>query len=105
MMSITRANLMENIPELEKMGFKRWTKNGMDRLYVNAQALGLDRERGTLNGEKISNTYARGLASAKTYIDLNTYMIVSTSCELTFEVAMRIGLEDRQAGRCKLEIK
>lgn len=105
MLNITKANLMENIAELEKLGFKRWTKNGMDRLYINAQALGLDREHGTLNGKKISNTYTRELASAKTYIDLNTFTIISSSCELTFEVAVRIGLEDLEAGLCKLAIK
>ena len=29
------------IKRLEQAGFKRWEKNGYDRLYINASALGL----------------------------------------------------------------
>ena len=34
--------VIDRIAELEALGFKRWTKNGMDRLYINAGALGLN---------------------------------------------------------------
>ncbi|MBP5782739.1 MAG: hypothetical protein J6W04_04285 [Bacteroidales bacterium] len=42
------------ISQLEQSGFKRWTKNGKDRLYINASTLGAD----------------RSLYGTKTYIDL-----------------------------------
>ena len=71
---------MENkmIEKLESKGFNRWTKGNMDRLYINAQAMGLTvryHKTGTVaeaywNGERISNGEARRMMSAKTYIDL-----------------------------------
>jgi len=52
-----------NIKELERLGFTRWTKGNMDRMYVNASALGLECEyyntgnihRATFCGEIVSN--------------------------------------------------
>ena len=34
-------SIVERIDELTAMGFKRWQKNGMDRMYINASTLGL----------------------------------------------------------------
>ena len=101
--NITRENIMDNIEALEKLGFKRWTKNGMDRMYINATALGLDTESQTFNGEKISRSLCAAMMSAKTYIDLNEKMIVSTSCDLAYETAVIIGA-DPIPGRTKFQI-
>ena len=68
------------IAELEKQGFNRWTKGAMDRLYVNASMLGLDctyYNTGNISsadfcGEHISNSQARKMKAAKTYIDIKT---------------------------------
>lgn len=76
----TRETKEEMIARLEAVGFKRWTKNGMDRMYVNANVLGLHcvyRRTGsiseaTFNGEYVSNRYAGQLKSTKTYLDLTT---------------------------------
>lgn len=70
----------ERIAELEKMGFNRWTKGNMDRLYINAAQLGLDcsyYKTGNISGadfkgERISNCEARRMKAAKTYIDIKT---------------------------------
>ena len=66
------------ISALESKGFKRWQKNGMDRLYINATRLGLELtfyntgnvRSAAFNGEWISNSRGRGLRDCKTYIDV-----------------------------------
>ena len=73
------------INELIKNGFNRWTKGNMDRLYINAAQLGLVCEYynsgnicyAEFNGEKISNSRARSMKSAKTFIDIKTGKIYS----------------------------
>ena len=70
----------ETIAKLEAAGFKRWTKNGMDRLYVNTTTLGLEVDyyktgnvsRATWQGELISNADGRRLLSSKVWIDVKT---------------------------------
>lgn len=92
---------MKSIEELEKMGFTRWQKNGMDRMYINAKALGLDCtyyktgniSSATFNGEHISNCEAGRIKAAKTYIDLKTSMIVSDNVRLAAAVADMLGIE------------
>lgn len=77
--------VIDRIEELEALGFKRWTKNGMDRLYVNASALGLNCEyykTGNISdawfdGDRISNSEARRMKHSKTYIDIKTEKIYS----------------------------
>ena len=72
--------VIDRIEELEALGFKRWTKGNMDRLYIDAESLGLHCEyynsgnvyKATLNGVAISNTKARGLKITKTFIDIKT---------------------------------
>lgn len=78
------------IEKLEKLGFNRWTKGNMDRMYINAGELGLKTTKyntGNLrsaifNGEEISNYKANKLLAAKTYIDLATGEVHGTNEEL-----------------------
>ena len=70
------------IAKLEAKGFKRWTKETsrgtIDRLYLNAQACGLELtyyktgnvSSAHFNGERISNAEGRRMYAQKTYIDL-----------------------------------
>ena len=75
------------IEKLEAKGFERWTKGNYDRLYVDAEAIGLECEYynsgnicyAELDGEKISNSLARKLKMAKTFIDVKTGEIYSDS--------------------------
>ena len=68
----------KQIAALEEKGFRRWTKGAMDRLYINAETLGLEIERrksGSVSsayyrGERISNNLGSAMAYAKTYIDI-----------------------------------
>lgn len=102
-MKITKANIMDHVAELEALGFKRWQKNGMDRMYIDARKLGLDVDTQTFKGERISGRLCREMADAKTYIDLTTGMIVSTKCDLTYEAAVVIGI-DPVGGKTKIQI-
>ena len=75
------------IKALEEKGFKRWTKGNFDRLYINADSLGLvcdfyktgNIHYAELDGEKISNTKATALYHAKTWIDIATGELHGTS--------------------------
>ena len=88
------------IEELQKLGFNRWQKNGMDRLYVNAGTLGLtctyyntgNIRTAYFGGEEISNSRGRRLKAAKTYIDLVKGLIVSDESELAHAAAELSGL-------------
>lgn len=70
----------KNIAAIEAKGFKRWTKNGMDRLYINATEIGLELtyyKTGNIsgawfNGELLSNRQGYAYKAAKTYIDIET---------------------------------
>ena len=67
-----------NIKELEKIGFNRWTKGDMDRLYFDVKKSYLDVEyyksgnvsSAYLEGERISNAEAYRIMSVKCFIDL-----------------------------------
>lgn len=91
----------DRIDELTALGFNRWQKAGMDRMYINAGALGLsctyyktgNISSATFRGLDISNSEARSLKASKTYIDLKNGMIVSDSERLADAVADLIGLE------------
>lgn len=101
------ASIIDRIEELEKMGFNRWTKNGMDRMYINASTLGLTCEYyntgnihyAEFDGKHVSNTEARALKAAKTYIDLVKGQIVSDSCRLSAKVAEMISVDYRYGDR------
>lgn len=80
----------QKIEKLENAGFNRWTKGGMDRMYINATRIGLECEyykTGNIrdawfNGENISNCRARVIKGAKTYIDLKTFEVYSDNEDL-----------------------
>jgi hypothetical protein len=89
------------IEELQKLGFKRWTKNGKDRLYINATSLGLtyttyntgNVSSASFAGEHISNSAARRMLGSKTYIDLVQGVVVSDNATLANAAADLSGLE------------
>lgn len=71
--------------ELERLGFKRWTKEGMDRMYIDAFDLGLrifydekiQPKEASMNDVVIPLTRGLRLKEAKTYLDLATMTIIS----------------------------
>lgn len=73
------------IAKLEEFGFKRWQKGNYDRLYINASDLGLVCEHyktgnihyAEFKGEHISNSRARAMEYAKTYIEVKTGKLYS----------------------------
>lgn len=75
------------IRKLTIKGFNRWQKNGMDRLYINASSLGLVCQyykTGNIRdvwfaGARVSNSEARRMKMAKTFIDVNTGVVYSDS--------------------------
>lgn len=80
----------ERIEELTKKGFKRWTKGNMDRLYINAAQLGLNCEyyksgnisSAEFRGDRVSNSEARRMKWAKTYVDIKTGKVYSDNDSL-----------------------
>lgn len=68
------------IKKFEDAGFKRWTKGGYDRLYIDATACGLEYDTyksgnissATFNGEAISNARAGRMKAMKMYVDIAT---------------------------------
>ena len=85
----------EMIAKLETAGFKRWTKGGYDRLYINAGVLGLvcsyygtgNIRSATFCGDDISNSEARRMKAAKTFIDVKTDTVYSDNVRLSHEAA------------------
>ena len=89
MVSISNGNRItdEQIKSMELAGFKRWTKGEYDRLYINADRLGLDVDYyktgnicyATWKGEKISNTRAgEMLYSTKVFVDATNGEVVAS---------------------------
>ncbi len=93
--------VIDRIEELEAMGFKRWTKAGMDRLYINASALGLNCtyyktgnvSNAWFDGYEISNCEARRMKASKTYIDIKTEKVYSDNTTLAEKAAEISGCE------------
>ena len=91
----------ERIQELINKGFKRWTKGNLDRLYINATQLGLNctyYKTGNIsgawfNGEEISNSEARRMKGAKTYIDIKTGKVYSDNAYLKEAAEKMMGEE------------
>lgn len=110
-MTLTKATLKDSIEALEALGFSRWTKAGMDRMYINASDLGLtcayyhtgNIKAASFDGETISNAQGYRLKSAKTYIDLNKALIVSDDARLARKVAEMVGIEATDS-RCQYTI-
>ena len=83
------------------MGFNRWTKGNLDRMYINASQLGLEctyYRTGNIRsaefcGEAISNCQARRMKSAKTYIDVKTGRVHSDVPSLAAAAAELAELE------------
>lgn len=81
----------EKIDKLIAAGAKRWTKGDMDRLYINAEVLGLDCKYysdGSVNeafwgDEKISKSRARALKDEKHFVDIAD-MSVHTNTKFWF---------------------
>ena len=92
--------IVDRIEELEALGFKRWQKGNMDRLYINASMLGLNYGRyntgnikwAEFQGNSISNCQARRMLSAKTYIDVKTEKVYSDSYTLERAAAELAGI-------------
>lgn len=78
------------ITALEERGFKRWTKGDKDRMYVDAEKLGLKVQkygsgavkRAEWQGEKISNREGASMLHAKTYLDLTDMSVHSDDSDL-----------------------
>lgn len=70
----------QQIQNLMTKCFKRWTKENLDRLYINATQLGLvltyyktgNISTAEFNGERISNSEGGRMKAAKTFIDVKT---------------------------------
>ena len=68
----------EMVKELEAKGLKRWTKNGMDRLYANPNVYGVEFDYyksgniryASINGDAVSNAEGRRFKATKAYIDI-----------------------------------
>ena len=98
-------SIMDMIPELEKMGFSRWTKGNMDRMYINASKLGLHLDHyktgnvsaAEILGYRVSNAEGRRIYASKTYIDLKDGKLYSTN-DWAFEAACVLLGIDKPAG-------
>jgi hypothetical protein len=93
--------LTENrIAELENLGFSRWTKGNLDRMYINAAQLGLvcsyyktgNISSAEFQGESISNCQARRYKAAKTFIDIKTERVFSDQPALKIAAAELAGI-------------
>lgn len=86
----------EKINELINRGASRWTKGGHDRLYINPEIVGLECDYyktgniryAEFNGEKISNSRAAKIKSIKSYIDIETGKLFTTSTDAEFTAAL-----------------
>jgi hypothetical protein len=88
-----------DIAKLLAAGGKRWSRGSMDRIYIDATALGLKIERykignvssATWQGESISNADARRLLRSKVYVDCaDGSLHVDTSFYDTYNESMRL---------------
>jgi hypothetical protein len=77
----------EKIDKLIAAGAKRWQKGSMDRIYINAEIIGLsydcNGQNGTFAGKTISNSKVRDLRNEKHYIDC-TDMSLHTNTNYSF---------------------
>nr|DAE11269.1 MAG TPA: hypothetical protein [Podoviridae sp. ctFbF42] len=89
-MTTTTATTEKLITALEERGFKRWTKGDKDRMYIDAEKLGLKVQkygsgavkRAEWDGEKISNHEGTAMLHAKTYLDLTNMSVHSDDSDL-----------------------
>nr|DAE72744.1 MAG TPA: hypothetical protein [Caudoviricetes sp.] len=79
------------ITALEERGFKHWAKGDKDRMYVDAETLGLKVQkygsgavkRAEWQGEKLSNREGASMLHAKTYLDLKDMSVHSDDSDLS----------------------
>lgn len=91
------VEIKDRIGELEAKGFKRWQKNGMDRLYLDYKQTGIEisfYKTGnvsfvSVDGGSVSNAEGRRIMASKTYIDVatgilhsNNYYMFNQACDL-----------------------
>jgi hypothetical protein len=78
--------------DLRRVGFKRWTKDDLDRMYIDPTDLGLSvyyNQDGEIRmaywAEKPMTNYRKAarMLEAKVYLDLNTLTVVSPFEELS----------------------
>lgn len=90
-MTATSTTFTEKlIDKLTARGWKRWTKADKDRMYVDAENLGLKVQkygsgavkRAEWDGEKISNSEGSAMLHAKTYLDLMDMSVHSDDSDL-----------------------
>ena len=89
-MTTTATTTEKLITALEEKGFKRWTKGDKDRMYIDAEKLGLKVQKygsgavkhAEWDGEKISNREGAAMLHAKTYLDLADMSVHSDDGEL-----------------------
>lgn len=88
---MTTATTTEKlITALEEKGLKRWTKGDKDRMYIDAEKLGLKVQKygsgavkhAEWDGEKISNREGASMLHAKTYLDLTDMSVHSDDSDL-----------------------
>lgn len=99
----------EQITKMEAAGFKRWTKGGHDRLYINATSLGLrlayyktgNISSAWFNDVSISNREGGRLKMSKTYMDVKTGKVYSDDSRL--EEAARKIIETVMIGQQKVD--
>lgn len=91
----------ERVAELVKLGFNRWTKGNLDRLYINAAQLGLvcdyyntgNVKSAEFQGNRLSNSEARRMRAAKTFVDVKSGRVYSDNETLKEAAAKLAGLE------------
>lgn len=89
-MTTTAATTEKLITALEERGFKHWTKGDKDRMYIDAEKLGLKVQKygsgavkhAEWDGEKISNREGASMLHAKTYLDLTDMSVHSDDSDL-----------------------
>lgn len=103
--SKTMKEVKDRIEELEGMGFKRWQKNGMDRLYINYASVGIEINHYNtgnicycaIDGDRVSNSEGRRIADSKTWIDVNTGILHSNNFYMFNQVCNLLGIPGSDA--------
>ena len=102
-MTTTATTTEKLITALEEKGFKRWTKGDKDRMYIDAEKLGLKVQKygsgavkhAEWDGEKISNREGAAMLHAKTYLDLTDMSVHSDDSDLL--AAAEVIIEETRA--------
>lgn len=103
-----RAMSEDLIKTFESCGFKRWTKGDMDRLYINAEALGLKYDcyksgnicSSSFRGESISHRKALDMIGSKIWVDVKTSKMWSRDANEVLLDAVRALVRACKAACC-----